>query len=212
MRLGRFVVFEGINGCGKGTQIFPFAKFLYSLDTANLVVETREPNELDENGKRAREMLASDGDPYQNVQKAVEFFALNRVIHNRVIGPLIEQGFFIISDRYWHSNFAFQHAQGISYEYIADHNKFGIRVPDLTFLLDVPVDVAFSRLDQRDGEKRRKFDSQRGFMEQVRKNYLELHLILPALIGDRSIVTIDGTLPVEQVSAEIRKEYLKRFG
>jgi dTMP kinase len=210
MERGKFIVLEGINGCGKGAQLFALASFLYGLSRASLVFVTREPNELDESGRNARKMLASGSSPYENKLAAVEFFAKNRAVHNGLVGRLVETGVYVVSDRYWHSNFAFQHAQGVPYEYIAEQNK-RFRVPDLTLILDVPVDTAFARLDKRDGAKRRKFDSQKDFVEKVRLNYLELSKILPGLVGDRSIAVVDGTASIGDVSAKIIYECRRKF-
>jgi dTMP kinase len=210
MERGKFIVLEGINGCGKNSQIHLLSRFLYDFNIAEAIAITKEPNELDEYGKKARQMLASDGDPYKNARQAVEFFAKNRGTHNRLINYLIENGVHVVSNRYWHSNFAFQHAQGISYEDIASANK-GLIVPDLTIILDIPVNVAFERLDGRDGDKRRKFDSLVEFMEKVRRNYLELSTILPRLIGDESISIIDGTPSVDKVGRKIIEQYQRRF-
>ena len=210
MKKGKFIVLEGINGCGKGTQLPRLTETLYGLSKAHTVFRTREPNEFDKNGKLAREMLLSDGSPYQNNLDAVRYFAENRKTHNGIFVPMLENGIHVLSDRYWHSNFAFQHAQSISYEDIAKANE-GSRAPDLTIILDVPVEVAFERLEKRDGENRRKFDSNRHFLEKARRNYLELGEVLPHLIGDRSIVYADGAKSIDDVSKEIEKIVKQKF-
>lgn len=211
MEKGKLIVFEGINGCGKGTQLEKFTKYIYDSDKANTIFRTREPNLFDDSGCRAREMLKREGDPYSNNVVAVGYFAENRKAHNRIFVPMLERGIDVVSDRYWHSNFAFQHAQGISYENIAEVNK-GSRIPDLVFIIDVPVDVALDRLYGRDGESRRKFDGDKNFLQKVRKNYLELNLILPELIGDKNIIIVNGNQSIEGVFEEIKNTYNKRFG
>lgn len=206
MKKGNFIVVEGVNGCGKGTQLSKLTEYIYGLDKANTIFRTREPNVFDDNGLKARAMLLGDGDPYVNNVQAVEYFAKNRNTHNDIFAPMLELGIDVISDRYWHSNFAFQAAQGISYEKIARFNKRA-EIPDLTLLIDVPVDVAFERLHGRDGANRRKFDSDRDFLNKVRNNYLELPNILPELIGDESIVVVDGNQSVEDVFRDVKKVY-----
>ena len=206
MRELDFVVFEGINGCGKGTHLSRFEDFVYDSGREVLVSRVRTPNELDENGKLAREMLKAEGDPYENGMRAVEYFGKNHKTTARHIATLNEMGHKVIGDRNYLSTFAFQHAQGISYEDIAKGIS-GFMIPDLTFLIDVPAGVAFDRLHGRDGENRRKFDSNVDFMEKVRSNYLELPEILPGLIGDKSIVVVDGDRSVEDVFEEIKSFY-----
>lgn len=204
--MGDFIVFEGINGCGKGSQLDLLHSCVRSSGKAVPIFTTGEPNGFDDNGRKAREMLKSEGDPYSNNVAAVGYFAENRKAHNEVFVPMLEKGIDVFCDRYWYSNFAFQGAQGISYKDIARANE-GFRVPDLTLLIDVPVDVVFDRLRDRDGLKRRKFDSDRDFLNKVRMNYLELPRILPGLMGDESIVVVNGDQSVEGVFDEVKRVY-----
>ena len=206
MKKGKFIVLEGINGCGKGVQFDRLHSYMRDSGKAVPIFTTGEPNDFDENGRKAREMLARDGDPYENAQEAVGYFAKNRLSHNNVFGPLLDEGVNVISDRYWHSNFAFQHAQEVPYEDVASVNA-GFRVPDLTLILDVPVEVAFERLHGRDGAERRKFDSDRDFLERVRENYLELKWVLPDLIRDDSMFVVHGNAPVDEVWENVKAVY-----
>ncbi|MFA5060989.1 MAG: dTMP kinase [Candidatus Pacearchaeota archaeon] len=211
MKRGKFIVIEGINGCGKGTQLERLVGLIHGADKYSTIFVTREPNNFDKNGIKAREMLAQDGDPYKNAESAVEYFARNRQFHNaQFILPMIEKGIHVVSDRYWYSNFAFQHAQGIPYEKIAEANRRS-RSPELTLIIDVPAEVAAERLIKRDGEQRRKFDNNIEFLEKVRQNYLELPEVLPSLIQDRSIVLIKGNRDIEAVWEDIKDAYSSAF-
>ena len=78
MEKGLFVVFAGINGCGKSTQADFFVSWLKRLDRNNIVLSTVEPNRLDDNGRKAREMLERDKDPYENAREALKYFCENR--------------------------------------------------------------------------------------------------------------------------------------
>ena len=174
---------------------------------------TGEPNEIFDSvyGKRARDILKSDGDPYKNQLEALSAFSENRKIHNSVFVPLLERDSYVVSDRYYHSTFAFQGAQGVPYERIAEDNRsVDIRVPDITFLLDVPVEVAVERRAGRK-ESLRKFERDFSFDEKVRENYLELSKILPNLMADKSIVVIDGTDSPEEIFLQVKKAYENRF-
>src|SRR3989344_7047056 len=209
MRKGNFIVFEGVNGCGKSTQLHIFIKNLYESDKSRTIFVTREPNEFSEYGKLAREMLSADGDPYLNQLKAMEYFTEARIVHNDIFLPLLEKGIDVISDRYYHSTFAFQHAQGISYEEIAERSK-KVKIPDIIFILDLPIEEAYSRLVKR-GDKRRKFDKNLDFLEKVRQNYRELGTTLPQLLEDRSIIFIDGNRSIDIIAEEIWEVYRRRF-
>ena len=206
----KYIVFEGINGCGKGTQINLFENLLYDSSREVFVSRIRTPNALDENGKKAREMLGRDGNPYENAKEAVSYFGMNHRTTAEHIERLHHLGHEVISDRNYLSTFAFQHAQGVSYEVIAKEIS-GSKIPDLTFLIDVSTEVAFDRLVKRDGETRRKFDRDSDFLEKVRLNYLELPRILPDLTGDKSVVVINGNQDVEGVFEDIKNVYLSAF-
>ncbi|MDH3353274.1 MAG: dTMP kinase [Nanoarchaeota archaeon] len=206
MKRGDFIVFEGINCCGKGTQLPKFTEYVYGLSKSNAVFRTREPNDFDDSGRKMREMMFSNEDPHSYNTTMLKHFTQNRKTHNRIFDSILSQGIHTFSDRYWHSNFAFQSVQGISYEDIAKMNR-SFRIPDLTFLIDVPANIAFDRLWGRDGEERRKFDSDEAFLGEVRDSYLELPSVLPGLIGDRSIVVINGNQSIEGVFREIKSAY-----
>lgn len=210
MERGKFIVFEGLNGCGKESQIFNLARHIYKSGREKTIFLTREPNEFDANGKKARQMLAMDGNPYENGIAAVGYFALNRENHNEIFCPKLDIGTDVICDRYYDSNFAFQHAQGISYEKIAEANVHA-RIPDLTYIIDVTAEEAFRRKMGSDELKGRKFDSNIEFNNNVMQNYLELGDVLPKLLKDRSIVYINGMQSIENVWEQIKKVYEERF-
>jgi dTMP kinase len=206
MAVGKFIVLEGINGCGKGTQLEFLAGDMHGADKDTEIFITREPNSFDENGRKAREMLKRDGDPYENAKEAVRYFAANRDAHNRIFVPMLKIGIDVICDRYWHSNFAFQGAQGVIDKDIAFANHH-YRVPDLTLILDVPVEIAFERLAGRDGEKRRKFDSNKEFLGKVRDNYLKLPEISKQWLNEKNVYVINGNQDVEAVKKDIKSVY-----
>jgi len=210
MKRGEFIVLEGLNFCGKGANMKKLIEYIYNSSRSKTLFITREPNEFDENGKNARRILNQDGNPYENSKEAVVYFARNRETHNKIFIPMLEKGIDVISDRYYESNFCFQGAQGISYHEIANANR-NARRPDLTFIIDVTAEEADRRGLIRDGKNRRKFDSNLEFMTKVREKYLEMGEVLPKLLGDRSIVYINGMQPPEEVWEDIKNIYNLKF-
>ena len=210
MKRGKFIVLEGINGCGKGTQLPRLVDLIYGTDKSSTVFVTREPNSFDENGRKAREILKSDNNPYENAKEAVKYFAKNRGAHNMVFSTMLCNEIDVVSDRYWHSNFAFQGAQGIDYKEIAFANGC-CSIPDLTMILDVSVEVAFDRLNYRDGIIRRKFDSDKNFLNKVRENYLELPEVLSKLMHEENILIINGDQSPEAVWKDVKEAYESTF-
>jgi len=190
MERGKFIVFEGIDGSGKDEQHERLSREIFRDHKANLVFSTREPNELDEYGIKTRYMLKGDENPLSNALRDARGYSINRSTHNSLFNPLLESGIHVISNRYWHSTFAYQHAQGLKYEYIAELNK-GLTVPDITLFLDVDIDEAFRRISYDETRVKERFERE-DFLRKVRDNYLELPEILPELIGDNSIKVIDA--------------------
>ncbi|RMD45879.1 dTMP kinase [Candidatus Pacearchaeota archaeon] len=210
MAKGKFIVFEGLNGCGKSTQMKLFGNWLFeqkqSLGREALIVYTAEPNEgIDEYGKRGREILRSSESPRSKGDLAASLFAANRRTHGGLISILTGNGYDVLSSRYWHSNFAYQAAQGVSFDEIAELNR-GCVVPDITFFIDVPVEWALSKIRGR-GQKLKKFEREKEFLESVRKNYYLLSRTLPTLVGDESLVQINGVGSVDEVHMRIVKAY-----
>ena len=211
MKRGKFIVFEGLNGCGKGTQLERLTKYIYDLSRSNTIFRTREPNNFDVHGEYARNLLTSKEDPFETGLQALGYFALNRQNHNKIFIPILEKGIDVLCDRYWHSNFAFQGAQGIEYESIARLNST-LRVPDLTFIMDVDSMEAHRRLNKRDGIKNKRiFENNKIFVMKVRDNYLGLANMLPELLGDNSIVYVNGMKNPQEVFEQIKGIYHNKF-
>lgn len=206
---GKFIVLEGINGCGKSTQMDLLSSYLRKSGKAVPIFLTGEPNDFDENGNKAREILNFDNDPYTKAIEATNYFAKNRLSHKKIINPLLENKVIVICDRNYHSNFAFQHAQGVSYDDIAKANKC-VLVPDLTLLINTNVKECFRRLSRRDTQ-RRKFDRNFDFMKRAHENYLELPKILPDLMNDNNIRIINGNGQESFVFYQIKKNLDELF-
>jgi len=136
---GRLVVFEGIDGAGKTTQASLLAR---KLSGAGLpVLFTAEPSESSA-GLIIRSLKARP-DP----QTEARLFTEDRIHHvQEVIRPALNEGSIVICDRYVYSSVAYQGARGIDPRDILSWNRsFAVR-PDVIVLLEVPVDLALSRI------------------------------------------------------------------
>ena len=139
-----FVTFEGLDGSGKTTQAERLREWL--AKERGEVVATREPGGTPL-GERVRELLL-DGDPIAPWSEAALFTAARAELVDRVIGPALEAGADVISDRYLDSSLAYQGvARGLGVDRVLALNVDAIRgiLPDLTFLLLVDVDEARKR-------------------------------------------------------------------
>lgn len=181
----KFIVFEGIDGCGKGTQMFLCGKYLFEKDKANNVVYTREPTS-GQYGVQIREILKSESDPLSGAEKCFDLYVKDREAHcSDVVIPILNQesnmkgrySSLILCDRYWYSTYAYQGAQGIDKQRVIDANK-RFPIPDLLLIFDLPQEVSEKRRGLRDGDAREKFE-QSDFQNKVKANYLELQTALP---------------------------------
>ncbi|MFH1711187.1 MAG: dTMP kinase [Nanoarchaeota archaeon] len=198
-----FIVFEGIDGCGKTTQIFLLASHLYSLSKYNHILITREAYK----DRKIREVLKQD-ESKDKADKLTELFVQDRKEHiTDLITPGLNKNVIVISDRYKYSTICFQAAQRQDVnELIKMHDNMPI--PDFIFILDVPAGVAFERINLRNKAVNKtetnKFEENSNFLEKTRQNYLKLKELLP----EENIILIDGSLSPEKVFLEI-KEHLK---
>lgn len=191
---GKFIVLEGIDGCGKSTQIPTIAKYILEKSKYNHILFTREPYK----SRETREILRQDSDPYSKARKLAELFVQDRKEHlNEIILPALKKGLYVISDRYKYSTIVYQSVQGIPLEELAEMHK-GMLIPDLILIFDISVEVAKGRMSH-DSRNEHKFESDRQFQEKLRHRYLELPKIFP----DEKIIIIDGEKSKECVEKEL---------
>lgn len=211
---GLFFTFEGIDGCGKSTQV----KLLADALTAAGVnpIYTREPGGT-RVGERVRPLLLSDSSADVFPLTEVLLLAAARAQHVlEVIKPGVAGGRVVLCDRYTDSTVAFQgHGRGVNLEIIDDVNRIatGGLMPDLTILYDVDLHVARARLDARPPRPgaepaRDRFDVEDlQFHNRVRTGYLELAAAAPGRIR-----VIDSSRPIEAVHAETKRLVLELVG
>ena len=199
---GLFLVFEGVEGCGKSTQIEHLTAFLEARGRRCRV--TREPGGTPV-GESIRELLL---DPAQEgIDGLTELFLLEagRRAHVRqVIAPLRDAGWVVIADRYADSSVAYQGGgRELGVELVERLNRIatgGLRA-DLTFLLDLPVEEGLARVARRHREEDRLEREQISFHERVRAAYLDL-----ARRHRERYRVLDATRPPEEIARAIQGE------
>jgi dTMP kinase len=194
MKRGKFIVIDGIDGCGKSTQVPVILKYLHDKSKYNHVLVTREPYK----SREIREILRQKEDAYSQAKKLAELFIQDRKEHiEEIILPALERGLHVISDRYKYSTIAFQTIQGIPVQDLVNMHE-SLLVPDLAIIFDVPSPVSAERMNG-DNRKEHKFEADKEFQEKVRQKYLEMPKFLP---GEK-IIIIDATKSIEEVKQEI---------
>ncbi len=192
-----FIVFDGLDGSGKGEMVKKLNNYLVKKGFKVLV--TKEPTN-GEYGKQIKKILRKEKDPKAGAEKCLELFVKDRGEHlAKEIEPFLKQdNHIVICDRYYYSTIAFQHTQGIDIEKVIFDNMC-FRTPDIIFILDLPAEMALERVGKR-GEEKEKFE-QLEFMKELRQNFLSLKEEL----GD-NIKVIDASNGKEEVFGEIKEE------
>ena len=201
---GKFIVFEGIDGSGKSTQILMLSKRIQDMKLK--VYTTFEPT-AGSIGTLIRQMLSGK---IKTDQRTLAFlFAADRMDHlvneENGIRKKIDKGELVLCDRYYFSSYAY-HAQYMDMEWVIDANSLnaGILRPDLTVFIDADPEKCFERIknNRSDFEMYEKID----IMKKVRMNYLKAFEQLKDL---ENIVAVDGNKCVDHVGDAIFREVMK---
>ena len=206
MQRGRFIVLEGGEGAGKSSNLQCLQQMLQARGLH--VLRTREPGGTPL-GEALRTILL---DPvYAGMELKAELllmFAMRAQHVAQVIRPALEAGTWVISDRFTSSSYAYQGGgRGLDNEAIAWLERFvqdDLR-PDMTLLLDTPVDVGLARMRSRGEPEDRIEHEGRPFFERVRASFLAQVAAAP----ERFIV-LDAAQPLETVQAAMHAE-VERF-
>ena len=205
-RRGLFVTFEGTEGVGKSTQIDLAAR---SLDAAGCrVCRTREPGGTAA-GEAIREVLLHrDGMRLDAEAELLLMFAARAQHLAEVIRPALRDGEVVLCDRFTDATFAYQGGgRGIDpgrIRALADWVHPGL-APDLTVLLDAPVEVGLARVRARGGGDRFESESD-GFFQRVRAAYLSL------AEGDpERFVVVNAERPAAAVNEDVSRAIRERL-
>lgn len=194
-QVGKFITFEGIDGAGKSTHISYVAEILKKR--AINVITTREPGGTPL-GESLRQLLLQENMHLET--EALLMFAVRREHLAQVIEPALQRGDWVISDRFTDASFAYQGGGrklsldklNILEQWVHPHLQ-----PDITFLFDVPLEVARIRLDAT--RRLDKFEQeQEEFFANTRAEYLRRAAEFP-----KRFRVIDSTRPIPEIQNEI---------
>jgi len=191
-RKGKLIAIEGIDGAGKTT----FAKALYETLKKRGIncIFSCEPTSGPFGEKIKSALIKKESNP----QDLRLLFLKDRKWHvEKIILPALEAQKWIILDRYYPSTLAYQCSQGLPLKELLIENETIAPIPDLVIYLDLPLEVAFKRIGNR--EKRLTIFEKREFLERVTETYKKCLKLFNYLI-------IDATKPVEE-----NLEYLLKF-
>ena len=207
-----FISMEGIDGAGKSTQAVLLLNAL--LSRGQKAVLTREPGGTSLGG-RLRQLLLSPEFPDETPEPLTELLLMlaDRAQHvSKYIKPILAQGITVISDRYSDSTIAYQFwaRNTISFQGLQEINYIlNFPLPLLTFLLDLPVEIANARIKEKNH-----LETDLGFQQRVRMGYLKLANPYEKKMGapfHQRIYTIDATLSIEEQHQQILNIYDKHI-
>ena len=210
MARGKFITFEGGEGCGKSTQVKRLEAFLRGEGYEVLL--TREPG-----GTRLAELVRSllkdeHEDPPCDRSELLLFLAARAQLVRNVIRPALERGVWVVSDRFSDSTFAYQgYGRGLPLEFLKVANDFACEglQSDLTILLDVPPEVACERMRRREAATNTAADrielAGDAFHARLREGFHSL-----AAANPERIVVVDASGSPDEVWSEVCSQ-LKRL-
>lgn len=199
MNKGKFITIDGVEGAGKSTQIELICSYLHRKGIE--VVRTREPGGTDI-GEKIRSVLldVDNKEMHSDTELLLMFSSRNELIQNKII-PALNNGKWVVSDRFTDASFAYQGGgRMLSLDRIAKLENWvlGSFKPDLTFLLDISVEIGMTRVEARNAKDRIE-QEERAFFERVRSVFIERSKIYP----DR-IKLINAERSVDEIQTQIQ--------
>jgi dTMP kinase len=208
MARGRFITFEGGEGAGKSTQLRLLAATLEAQGTP--VVTTREPGGAPGAEEIRRLLVEGETGRWDPLSEVLLHYAARREHLVRTVWPALEQGRWVLSDRFADSTLAYQGSgHGLPAETIKRIHRIvvGDFGPDLTLILDLPVEAGLARAAGRAGGEDRYERMGTAFHERLRRGFLDIAKREP----QRCVVVPAGD-DVGKVQAEIWRVVSSRLG
>ena len=192
---GKFITFEGVDGAGKSTHIDKVISFLESQNIS--VKRTREPGGT-KLGEKLRELLLHDEmDPET---ETLLMFAARRQHIAEIIKPALDEGVFVVSDRFTDATYAYQYGgKQVAYSKIQTLEAWvhpDLKA-DLTLLFDLPVEISIDRLKKNRTPDKFEKESE-AFFNRLRNVYLDLARQHP-----NRYKIINANQPIETVSRDV---------
>ena len=202
---GRLITFEGGDGAGKSTQTARLADYLAGHDIS--VLCTREPGGTAE-AEAIRSLLVSGEADWDPLTEAMLHYAARREHVEKRIRPLLRAEKWVISDRFYDSTIAYQcYGQGVAPDDEAVLRRLAIRglQPDLTLLLDIPVETGRERARAR---QKSRYEAMNDDLHlRVRAGFLEIANRQP-----QRVAVIDAAQDPDSVAATVQTVVARRFG
>jgi len=203
----RFITLEGGEGAGKSTQAKRLAAALEARGISCLV--TREPGGSPGAEDIRRLLVRGEQEKWDPQTETLLLFAARADHVARSIRPALDKGIWVICDRFIDSTYAYQGVgRGVPIEFIAEFERLVLHgfKPDLTLILDLPVDIGLSRATARGADETRFEQFDRDFHSRLRLAFLDLVRSDPS-----RCVLIDAGRSADDVASEIWRAVATRY-
>lgn len=205
---GRFITLEGGEGAGKSTQVARLKGWLEKRGRS--VVATREPGGAPGAEMVRKLLVEGPTERWDGTTEALLHFAARRDHLRSTVWPALGRGAWAISDRFADSTLAYQgYGHGVDRAMLADLYRIavgGFR-PDLTLILDLPIETGLARAAARRGTETRYESLPKAFHDRVRNGFLDIATADPG----RCIV-IDASRDIDAIAEAIARAVSERLG
>ncbi|GMU95938.1 MULTISPECIES: dTMP kinase [Ignavibacterium] len=201
-----FITFEGIDFCGKSTQVELLKNYFEKKGKTVKVI--REPGGT-EISEKIRDILLDKKNNKMFMETELLLFSASRAqLVREKINPFIEEGAIVISDRFHDSSTAYQgYGRGLPIDSVLNVHKLAIgnTIPDITFIIDIPVSIAVQRKAEKTHQELDRIEvSSNDFYEKVRNGYLSIAK------EENRFRVVDGTKSIEEIH-NIIINYIEEF-
>ncbi len=199
----KFITFEGIDGCGKSTQAKLLLEYMNKSGVETILV--REPGGTNISESIREILLHSSSGQMGDRTESLLMTASRAQLTQDVIIPNMDQGKFVIADRYSDSTLAYQGGgRNLDIEWLIELNNYATftLLPDITFFVDIRSEEALRRLDSN---KDRIEGEGIEFQARVRKTYHEL----AERFNDRYVI-LDGYGEIDDIHQKVLNEMIRR--
>ena len=222
MSVSFFIVFEGLDGCGKDSVLDSIFNLFYSenensplfFNKYQNVLRTREPTLNSPSGKKITEGLSSGEILNWSNKEVAKLYIEDRKVHCQFIREALKHQSIVLSSRYDISNYAYQMAQAVPFEWMYREHLYGqspgCLIPDLTLYFRLPPHTALERISKRGGPSQA-FEK-KAFLEKVFYHYEKLVVDLAKKDG-RSIAVVEASNALPRVTQDTIKaisDFLKK--
>jgi len=206
VKKGIFITFEGIDACGKSTQINLLESFLQSLGFTTLCL--RDPGATAISEKIRAILLDKKHDEMSSWTELLLYEAARAQMVEQFIIPALNQGTIVLSDRFFDSTTAYQgYGRGLDLNIVDKANEIGScgLTPDFTIMIDIDPKLAAARKQKIGNALDRLELAGLSFQQQVRNGFLTMAK------NDNRFAVINGQNSIENVQEAIRKNVRRRF-